>query len=227
MAELSNYRDSGVDYGLLDRIKREAIDRAKATSGLLTLSGAEEVPESRGASAYVFKTGGMTLAMVIEGLGTKSLIAHSVLQEGGPNRFADVAIDAVAAIVNDVISVGAAPLVITAYFSTGDAGWYSDEARASALLAGWQRACEEAGAAWGGGESPALPGLVAEDGLELAGSGLGVVPPERSAVLGQEVIPGGRIILLASPGLHTNGPSLARRVADPLPERYRTVLPGG
>src|SRR5882757_9894850 len=52
MAKLSNYRSSGVDYSVLDRIKREAIERAKATSGLLAMSGAEEVPESRGASAY-------------------------------------------------------------------------------------------------------------------------------------------------------------------------------
>src|SRR5204862_5147842 len=106
MAKLSNYQDSGVDYSVLDRVKREAIDRAKSTSGLLALSGAEEVPESRGASAYVFKTGGMTMAMVIEGLGTKSLIAQQVLRDGGPNRYADVAVDAVAAIVNDVVSVG-------------------------------------------------------------------------------------------------------------------------
>lgn len=227
MAKLSNYRDSGVDYTVLDRIKREAIERAKATSGLLAMSGAEEVPESRGASAYVFKAGGMTMAMVVEGLGTKSLIAHQVLQEGGINRYADVAVDAVAAIVNDVISVGAAPLVITAYFSTGDAAWYADEPRATALLAGWQRACEESGAAWGGGESPALPGLVAEDGLELAGSALGIVPQGRDAVLGQNVSPGDRIILLASSGLHANGASLARRVAGMLPNGYATALPSG
>ncbi|WP_431776632.1 AIR synthase-related protein [Streptomyces cucumeris] len=227
MAKLSNYRDSGVDYHVLDRIKREAIDRAKATSGLLGLVGAEEVPESRGASAYVFKTGGMTMAMVIEGLGTKSLIAHHVLRDGGPNRYADVAVDAVAAIVNDVVSVGAAPLVITAYFSTGDAAWYADKDRATALLSGWQRACEESGATWGGGESPALPGLVAADGLELAGSALGIVPPGRDAVLGQDVAPGDRIVLLASSGLHANGASLARRVAADLPQGYSTDLPSG
>ncbi|MFJ4622900.1 AIR synthase-related protein [Streptomyces sp. NPDC088812] len=227
MAKLTNYRDSGVDYSVLDRVKREAIDRAKATSGLLSLAGAAEVPESRGASAYVFRAGGMTMAMVTEGLGTKSLIAQQVLQDSGVNRYADVAVDAVAAIVNDVISVGAAPLVVTAYFSTGDAAWYADEARSTALLAGWQRACEESGAAWGGGESPALPGLVAADGLELAGSALGIVPPGREPVLGRDVVPGDRIVLLASSGLHANGASLARAVAAGLPDGYATALPSG
>jgi len=227
MAKLSNYRESGVDYSVLDRIKREAIKRAKATSGLLAQANAEEIAESRGSSAYVFKAGGLTMAMVIEGLGTKSLIADCVLRDGGPNRFADVAIDAVAAIINDVISVGAAPLVITAYFSTGNAAWYGHEERATALLSGWQHGCEESGAVWGGGESPALPGLVSDNGLEIAGSALGIVPADRVAVLGQNVEPGDRIVLLASSGLHANGASLARRIAGNLPRRYETELPSG
>jgi phosphoribosylformylglycinamidine cyclo-ligase len=227
MAKLSKYQNSGVDYDVLDHIKRGAIDRAKATSDLLALSNAQEVVASRGASAYVFKVGGLTLAMVIEGLGTKSIIAQHVLQMSGQNRFSDVATDAVAAIVNDVVSVGAVPLVLTAYFSTGDAAWYSDEARSVALLTGWQRACEESGVAWGGGESPALPGLVAADGLELAGSALGIVPSGRTPVLGEDISPGDRVIFLASSGLHANGASLARQVADSLPHGYSTVLPSG
>jgi len=227
MAKLSSYQDSGVDYEVLDRIKREAIDRAKSTSGLLALAGGREVPESRGASAYVFELGGQTLALVVEGLGTKSIIAQDVLAAGGPNRFADIAQDAVAMIVNDVVSVGALPLVVNAYFSTGDAEWYAEEDRARALLSGWESACVESGATWGGGESPALPGLVTPGGLELAGSSVGVVPDGGGAILGADIEPGDRIVLLASSGLHANGASLARAVAAELPDGYSTLLPSG
>ena len=52
---------------------------------------------------------GTTLALVVEGLGTKSIIASDYLEATGVSRFADIAQDAVAAIVNDVISVGANP----------------------------------------------------------------------------------------------------------------------
>ena len=227
MANLKNYQDSGVDYGVLDRIKREAIARAKSTAGQLEQHGAVEFGDSRGASAYVFNVGAMNLAIVVEGLGTKSIIAEQVLQAGGPQRFDDIAKDAVAAIVNDVVSVGALPLVVTAYFSTGDASWYADEERATALLRGWEAACVEAGATWGGGESPALPGLVTPGALELAGSSIGVVPAGWEPIFGQDIEPGDRIVLLASSGLHANGASLARSVAGDLPDGYLTELPSG
>ncbi len=227
MAGQQEYARSGVDYDVLDRVKRQAITLAAATGPLMQGAGAREVTASRGSSAYVFEVGGLTLALVVEGLGTKSVIAADLLAATGENRFADIATDAVAAIVNDVVSVGAVPFVVTAYFSTGDAAWYADEARAGELLRGWQEACRQAGATWGGGESPALPGVVAADALELAGSSIGLVPPGRRPVLGEDVAPGDRIVLLASSGLHANGASLARRVAAEHPRGLLTPLPSG
>jgi phosphoribosylformylglycinamidine cyclo-ligase len=227
MTRQDEYRRSGVDYEVLDQVKREAIARAAATAPLLGASGGREVAQSRGSSAYVFELNGAVLAMVIEGLGTKSIIADEYLQATGISRFADVAKDAVAMIVNDVISVGANPVVVTAYFATGDAAWYGVRERSMDLLAGWQAACEDAGAVWGGGESPALPGVVTPDAIELAGSALGIVPPGREPVFGTEIEPGDKIVLLASSGLHANGASLARRVASKLPDGWLTQLPSG
>ncbi|MEU2134821.1 AIR synthase-related protein [Streptomyces sp. NPDC018352] len=203
------------------------MERAAATSGLLAASGAQELAGSRGATAYVVEVGGLTIAVVTEGLGTKSIIAEDYLEASGESRFADIATDAVAAIVNDVVSVGANPLVITAYFATGDAAWYTDERKSLELLAGWQRACEESGAAWGGGESPALPGLLTGAGIELGGSAMALVPPGRKPVFGDAVGPGDRIVVLPSSGLHTNGASLARRVAGGLPDGLMTSLASG
>lgn len=227
MADQEQYRRAGVDYAVLDDVKRRAIALAAATAPLLAASGASEVTESRGSSAYVLEVQGLTLAIVVEGLGTKAVIAEEYLQLTGVSRFADIARDAVAAIVNDVVSVGAVPLVVTAYFATGDAAWYSDERRSHELLRGWQAACTDAGAAWGGGESPALPGVVADTAIELAGSSLGLVPAGRKAVLGHDVAPGDVVVLLPSSGLHANGASLARRVAAEQADGLLTPLPSG
>jgi len=169
----------------------------------------------------------MSLALVVEGLGTKSIIAAECLAAAGVSRFADIARDGVAAIVNDVISVGASPLVVTAYFATGDASWYAGRQRSLDLLSGWRAACEEAGAVGGGGESPALPGIVTPEAIELAGSALGLVPAGREPVFGDGITPGDKIVLLPSSGLHANGASLARRVAAQLPSGLLTELPSG
>ncbi|WP_198540875.1 AIR synthase related protein [Streptomyces sp. NTK 937] len=216
-----------MDYSVLDGVKRAAVARAAATAPLLAASGAREFGGSRGATACVVEVGGLTLAMVTEGLGTKSIVTETYLEQSGESRFADITVDAVAAIVNDAISVDANPMVITAYFATGDAAWYSDERKSLELLAGWQRACEESGAAWGGGESPALPGLLTGAGIELGGSAVAVVPAGRRPVFGDEVRAGDRIVVLPSSGLHTNGASLARRTASGLPSGLMTPLPSG
>jgi phosphoribosylformylglycinamidine cyclo-ligase len=223
----SAYRAAGVDYGALDAGKRLALTEALATSHLLGARAGSAVDASRGEPAFVFELGGQTLAFVLEGLGTKSIIARQVLEVLGVNRFADVAYDTVGAIVNDLCCVGALPLVVNAYFATGGSDWYGHLDRQQALLAGWRAGCEEAGAVWGGGESPSLAGLVSPSDIELAGSAVGVVPGGRPAILGGELGPGDEIVFVASSGLHANGASLARLIAGELPEGYATGLPSG
>jgi phosphoribosylformylglycinamidine cyclo-ligase len=223
----ANYKAAGVDYDALDEGKRMAMARALATSSLLDARGGAALDASRGEPAFVFELGDTTLAFVMEGLGTKSVIARQLLERHGINRFADVAYDTVAAILNDLCCVGALPLVVNAYFATGASEWYAEPERARALLAGWQRACIDAGCTWGGGESPSLPGLVAAEDIELAGAAVGAVPAGRAAILGEQLQAGDEIVLVASSGLHANGASLARLLAGRLPEGYMTALPSG
>jgi phosphoribosylformylglycinamidine cyclo-ligase len=223
----ASYRDAGVDYDALDAGKRLAIAKALSTSGLLAARGGRALDASRGEPAFVFELDGRSFAFVVEGLGTKSIVARQVLEEQGVNRFADVAYDTVAAILNDLCCVGALPLVVNAYFATGASDWYRDAERAAALLEGWRRACDDAGCAWGGGESPSLPGLVDERDIELAGAAVGAVPHGRSPILGDELAAGDEIVLVASSGLHANGASLARLVAGRLADGWATRLPGG
>jgi phosphoribosylformylglycinamidine cyclo-ligase len=223
----ASYRDAGVDYDSLDAGKRLAIAKALSTSGLLAARGGRALDASRGEPAFVFELDDRAFAFVVEGLGTKSVIARQVLEQQGINRFAAVAYDTVAAILNDLCCVGALPLVVNAYFATGASDWYRDADRAGALLDGWREACADAGCTWGGGESPSLPGLVDERDIELAGAAVGVVPSGRSPILGDELGPGDEIVLVASSGLHANGASLARLVAARLPEGYATPLASG
>ncbi|HEY4427687.1 MAG TPA: AIR synthase-related protein [Solirubrobacteraceae bacterium] len=223
----ASYRAAGVDYDALDAGKRLAIAEALATSPLLAARGGRALDSSRGEPAFVFELGGQTLAFVVEGLGTKSVIARQVLESQGIDRFADVAYDTVAAILNDLSSVGALPLVVNAYFATGASDWYRQRERAASLLEGWRRACTDAGCVWGGGESPSLPGLLDERDIELAGAAVGAVPAGRSPILGEDLAAGDEIVFVGSSGLHANGASLARLVADRLPDGYATRLPGG
>jgi phosphoribosylformylglycinamidine cyclo-ligase len=224
---VSEYGKAGIDYEVLDESKRSAIDVARATSHLLVPHGGAAVEASRGASAFVFELGGRHLAFVVEGLGTKSIVARQWWEATREDRFADVAVDTVGAIVNDVCSVGALPVVVNAYFATGRSDWHAGGHGVASLLAGWRRGCELAGAAWGGGESPALPGLVSPDDIELAGSSVGLVPEGWAPILGDDLRPGDRIVLVESSGLHANGATLARSVAEGLPDGLATPLPSG
>ncbi len=241
----SAYRQAGVDYTVLDAGKRSALGQALETSHWLAAAGARALDDSRGEPAFVLRFAGSTLAFVLETLGTKSMVAreyhdltatdaHDRIGEPdaasgprGANHFADIAYDTVAAVLNDLICVGALPLVLNAYFATGSSAWYEHSERADALLAGWRRACDDAQCAWGGGESPALAGLLGGDDIELAGSALGFVPPPREPLLGADLAPGDEIVLVPSSGLHANGASLARRIAAQLPQGLLTPLPGG
>lgn len=223
----ADYRDAGVDYDALDAGKRSAIAKALSTSALLQARGARALDASRGEPAFAFELDGRTFAFVVEGLGTKSIVARQVLEQQGVDRFGDVAYDTVAAILNDLCCVGALPLVVNAYFATGSSDWYRDPARGESLLEGWRRACADAGCAWGGGESPSLPGLVDERDIELAGAAVGVVPAGRAPILGERLRAGDEIVLVASSGLHANGASLARLLAPRLPDGYATTLADG
>jgi len=223
----TGYRDAGVDYDALDAAKRLAIAKALTTSPLLSARGGRALDDSRGEPAFVFELDGRSFAFVVEGLGTKSVVARRVLEQQGVDRFADVAYDTVAAIVNDLCCVGALPLVVNAYFATGTSDWYAQGERAAALLEGWRRGCADAGCTWGGGESPSLAGLVHADDIELAGAAVGVVPRDSAPIFGARLAPGDEIVLVRSSGLHANGASLARLLAGRLPDGYATRLPSG
>jgi phosphoribosylformylglycinamidine cyclo-ligase len=222
-----SYRQSGVDYDLIDPLKVAAQRAAAATAPQLRGHGFDEVAASRGESAYVVDVGPFYLASIVECLGSKALVADEMARLTGRSYYDAIAQDTIAMAVNDLITVGATPLVVQAYWAAGGSDWFADTARAQALVAGWQRACERCGVAWGGGETPALAGIVEAGRIDLAASCTGLVNPKSRLSLGERLAAGDAIVLLGSSGIHANGLSLARKLVDRLPQGYLTpVHPG-
>jgi phosphoribosylformylglycinamidine cyclo-ligase len=100
------------------------------------------VAASRGESAYVVDVGPFYLASIVECLGTKTLVADEMHALTGRSWFAGIAQDTIAMAINDLITVGATPLVVQAYWAAGGSDWFADAERAQALVAGWKAACD-------------------------------------------------------------------------------------
>jgi len=225
-----DYKQAGVDYSKIDPLKILAQKAAAATEPNLARHGLSEVRASRGESAYVVDCGDFYLASITECLGTKALVADAVrMLDGSAGRtFYDaIAQDTLAMAINDLITVGATPVSVHAYWAASGSEWFDDGARARDLVEGWKKACDACGVSWGGGETPALAGVIAPGRIDLAASCVGVVRPKSRLTLGEKLAPGDAIVLLESSGIHANGVSLARRISEQLKEGYATRLDDG
>ncbi len=221
------YDQAGVNYDLIDPLKITAQRAAAATASHLAGHGFSEVKASRGESAYVVDVGPFYIASIVECLGTKTLVADEMAKLTGKSFFAGIAQDTIAMAVNDLITVGATPLVVQAYWAAGGSDWFGDAQRAQALVAGWKAACDTCQVAWGGGETPALAGIVEDGRIDLAASCTGLINPKERLSVGDKLGAGDAIVLLASSGIHANGLSLARKLAERLPQGYLTEIEPG
>lgn len=230
--EKLTYESAGVKYEDIDPLKLAAQRASAATGAHLASHGFGEGSASRGESAYVVDMGDSYLATIVECLGTKALVADAVADAEAkagrePRSLYDaIAQDTIAMAVNDLVTVGATPLVVHAYWAASSSEWFHDKRRSEALVAGWKRACDACKVSWGGGETPALKGVVEPGRVDLAASCVGVVKPKSRLTLGDALAPGDKIVLLASSGIHANGLSLARTLAERLPLGYSTPVPG-
>ena len=222
-----SYAQSGVNYDLIDPLKVTAQRAAAATGAHLAAHGFSEVTASRGESAYVVDVGPFYLASIVECLGSKALVADEMHLLTGKSYYDAIAQDTIAMAINDLITVGATPLVVQAYWAAGGSDWFADGQRAQALVAGWKSACDRCGVAWGGGETPALAGIVVDGRIDLAASCTGLINPKERLSVGDRLAPGDAIVLLASSGIHANGLSLARKLIERLPEGYLTPIEPG
>jgi len=201
------YTSAGVDeereQDVFARAMRPWLARTKVASPLVT--------SITGLASGYFATlmhisPGPPLALTTDGVGTKILLAR----EAG--RWEPIGIDCVANNVNDVICVGAVPLVLLDYMATDRI----EEDVLEAVARGLYLGAEQAGIAIPGGEIAQIGAMLAPAAggppmLDLVGTAVGALPPGRDPVDGSGVRPGDVVLALPSSGLHSNGYSLARR----------------
>jgi phosphoribosylformylglycinamidine cyclo-ligase len=142
------------------------------------------------------------LVSCTDGVGTKLKVA------GLMNKHDTVGIDLVAMSVNDCLCTGGEPLIFLDYIALPK----DDPALIRELIKGISDGCLEARCSLVGGETAILPAFYAPGDYDMAGFCVGVV--ERDQIIdGRYVRPGDVVIGLESTGLHSNGYSLARKVA--------------
>jgi phosphoribosylformylglycinamidine cyclo-ligase len=109
--------------------------------------------------------------------------------------------------VDDIACQGAEPLFFLDYISIGKL----DPDRVESLVDGVAEGCRQAGCALVGGEMAEHPGAMEADDFDLVGFAVGVAERDR-LITGEHTAAGDVLIGLPSPGLRSNGYSLARRV---------------
>jgi phosphoribosylformylglycinamidine cyclo-ligase len=136
-----------------------------------------------------------------DGVGTKALIAQAA------GRFDTIGVDLVAMCVDDIVCQGAEPLFFLDYIAVGKL----DPDHIEQLVEGVALGCRQAGCALIGGEMAEHPGAMEPGEFDLVGFAVGVAERDR-LITGERVSSGDVLIGLPSPGLRSNGYSLARKV---------------
>src|SRR5258708_21535715 len=190
------YSQVGDNYDTKDPIKILAQNAAAQTGKNLKRHGFEEISDSRGESAFVWKQKNSYMASVTEGLGTKNLVADAMRKITGKTYYDIIGHDTVATIINDLITVGAKPLVVHAYWSIEDNEWLQDTKRMTDLIQGWKSACDISGATWGGGETATMKGITVPDTADLAGCAIGIIGSRKRLITDKKLQVGDRILLL-------------------------------
>jgi len=136
-----------------------------------------------------------------DGVGTKALVAQAA------GRFDTIGVDLVAMCVDDIVCQGAEPLFFLDYIAVGRL----DPDHIEQLVEGVAEGCRQAGCALIGGEMAEHPGAMEPGEFDLVGFAVGVAERDRM-ITGEQIAPGDVLIGLPSPGLRSNGYSLARRI---------------
>ena len=196
------YASAGVDTGAGDR----AVELMKASvaatmtpavvGGVGGFAGLVDVSDLR---AYRRPL----LATSTDGVGTKVAIAQEL------DVHDTIGQDLVGMVVDDIVVVGARPLLMTDYIACG----HVVPERVADIVRGVATACAAVGTPLLGGETAEHPGLMGPDDYDVAGAATGVVEADR-VLCAERVRPGDVLVAMASSGLHSNGYSLVRRVVE-------------
>jgi phosphoribosylformylglycinamidine cyclo-ligase len=194
-----DYRASGVDIDAGNEAVRRIKSLARATYTAGVVSG---VGSFGGLFALDPAIEAPVLVASADGVGTKLKVAFLA------GVHDTIGADLVNHCVNDILVQGARPLFFLDYLATGR---LSPDV-AEQIVRGMSEACRANGCALLGGETAEMPGFYAPGEYDVAGFIVGVVSRPK-IVDGRGILPGDALVALPSSGLHTNGYSLARRIA--------------
>lgn len=190
-----------VDVSSVRKIQSGIWDKIKSTFSFRKGFG-EPVPVF-GHYGGIFKCGDQKLVIHTDGVGTKLLVAQQL------EKYDTVGIDAIAMSVNDILCVGAEPLVGVDYIALEK----EDPELVDQLMSGLVKGAEESGCAILGGETAIIPDII-KGGARPFDLTFTVVGKVRKLILGNEIAKGDVIVGLESSGLHSNGYTLARSALD-------------
>jgi len=195
-----DYKQSGVDIDAGNEVVRRirSLARATFTPGVLSDIGSF-------GGLFNLQAQGLSDPVLVasaDGVGTKLRVAFLTGVHTTIGR------DLVNHCVNDILVQGAQPLFFLDYLATGRL----DLDVAVQIVQGLADACRENGCALLGGETAEMPGFYADGEYDVAGFIVGAVARDR-LIDGKTIVPGDVLIGIPSSGLHTNGYSLARRIA--------------
>lgn len=193
-----SYRVAGVDVAAAERFVDAIGPLVRSTHGDAVVTHASRFaglirPDIEG-------MGDPLIAATCDGVGTKVLLATDPAHYEGLGR------DLVAMNVNDLLPLGARPLLFLDYLAAARL----DPERMEAAVRGIADACREAGCALLGGETAEMPDVYGTDTLDMAGFAVGLVDADRLPDP-SGIRPGDLVAALPSTGVHSNGLTLARR----------------
>jgi phosphoribosylformylglycinamidine cyclo-ligase len=194
------YADAGVDISAADAAKKRIAAMARGTfrPGVLAPIGGFgslfQLDRKRWRDPV--------LVASCDGVGTKLKVACAAGDHSG------VGADILNHCIDDILTQGAEPLFFLDYIAMGKL----DPNVIEQVISGMSRAAKQAGCALIGGETAEMPDIYAPGEYDLAGFIVGAV--ERKKILDPKNVRAGDMLLaLPSSGLHTNGYSLARKLA--------------
>jgi len=194
------YSDAGVDIARADRAKQ----RIRHLAGRTFTSGVLNDIGAFGALYQLDKKRWKNPVLVAsaDGVGTKLKVAFAM------GVHSTVGADIVNHCVNDILTQGAEPLFFLDYLAMGKL----EPQVVEQIIEGMAAACKQAGCALIGGETAEMPDSYPPNEYDLAGFILGAV--DREHILNGDAVRAGDVLVaLPSSGLHTNGYSLARKLA--------------
>ncbi len=193
------YSEAGVDREARKKSKK-ALSTLKQTYRFSRYGKVVRLPFGN-----IFPVGDRYLDFVIEGIGTKVLLAQLA------DKYDTIGIDGVAMAVNDVIRSGATPLAIVDNIHAQ----ISRLRLVKEWMKGIVKGVTEAGCIVPGGEigdvTDVIKGTRENKGFDMVFASVGEIF-EKNIIYGNNIKPGDVVIGLRSSGIHSNGISLARKV---------------